>query len=238
VTSEQWIEVPGGQFLVGLTDEEARRLAHLAADRARAAAAHDPDLLHGDREARELEELWGNPERLIELLAFARPAHPIELAPFAITAQPVSVRDWEEFRRATRAVAPAGGGVGQRGPADPITGISWAEASAYAAWRGATLPGEAQWERAARGVERRLFAWGADPEAPALYEWTADEFGPYPGADGKACARIPPPEGGWWGTRTRRGGPLPGFPATAVTRRGADPEQRLRDTTFRLARPA
>ncbi|CAN5296103.1 hypothetical protein BH09MYX1_BH09MYX1_05730 [soil metagenome] len=68
------------------------------------------------------------------------------------------------------------------------------------------------------------------------YEWCADEFAPYAGADEIAVGRIDPPLGGWWGTRTRRGGAIPGLPVTVVTRGGADPSVRLRDTTFRLVR--
>ena len=69
-----------------------------------------------------------------------------------------------------------------------------------------------------------------------LYEWCADEFGPYPGADKIAFGRLPPPPGGWWGTRVRRGGVIPGFPVTVIARDGADPALRLRDTTFRLVK--
>jgi formylglycine-generating enzyme required for sulfatase activity len=44
----------------------------------------------------------------------------------------------------------------------PINGISWRQADDYCAWRGTTLPTEAQWEYAARGPESRIYPW-ADP---------------------------------------------------------------------------
>ncbi len=42
----------------------------------------------------------------------------------------------------------------------PRVCITWFEAEAYAAWRGGSLPTEAQWEYAARGPDSRIFPWG------------------------------------------------------------------------------
>jgi formylglycine-generating enzyme required for sulfatase activity len=77
-------------------------------------------------------------------------------------------------------------------PRQPVNGVSWYDATRFCAWRGdARLPREAEWERAARDGDGRMYPWGTErPDAAkAVFARqfghdTTDDVGSHPDGRG------------------------------------------------------
>jgi iron(II)-dependent oxidoreductase len=106
-----------------------------------------------------------------EGLPSEQPSHVVWVDAFLIARTPVTNAEFAEYLTATAAPPPAfWGRPAFCDPRQPVVGVSWEEAEAFARWAGARLPTEAEWEKAARGgLGGRRFPWG-DERPGATFE--------------------------------------------------------------------
>jgi formylglycine-generating enzyme required for sulfatase activity len=138
------VEIPAGEFLMGTSDENIKLLQLKESD-------------------------WAYEWSDNELFAAEQPQHRVSLPGFEIAKYPVTNAEYQIFIW----------DVGYRLPRSwisfrfrddtenhPVVGVSKVDAEAYIEWLNRKteltyrLPTEAEWERAARGEDGRLFPWG------------------------------------------------------------------------------
>ena len=103
----------------------------------------------------------------------------VTLGAFWIDRTEVTNRQYQAFLTATgHPLPPFWGDTTRSEWADlPVVGVDWFDAQAYAAWAGKRLPTDLEWERAARGTDRRPYPWGSQ-QNPALANVNRVEHGP------------------------------------------------------------
>jgi formylglycine-generating enzyme required for sulfatase activity len=96
-----------------------------------------------------------------------KPEHKVFLDAFWIDQTEVTNAMFRQFVAATGYRTDAG----QKSPGPssnlegdkPVVEVSWNDAEAYCSWAGRRLPTEAEWEKAARGTDGRIYPWGNQP---------------------------------------------------------------------------
>ena|GEM_PF-6016358 len=111
-----------------------------------------------------------------------RPGHEVTLGAYLISVFEVSNGQFERFESESGYVAE--GDWRQYCTPEtikyPVVNVTWNDANSYCRWAGLRLPTEAEWEKAARGDDGKMYPWG-DKWNPAACNW----YG-FPGVPGES----------------------------------------------------
>jgi formylglycine-generating enzyme required for sulfatase activity len=137
VFEPQMIRIPAGRFLMGSTKEQVAQAVKDGADKN-----------------------W---------VIWEQPQHSVELSEYSIGKYPITNREYQAFVRDAKYKPPRGWDGDQFSAekgSHPVVNVSWEDANAYCKWlsektsKQYRLPTEAEWEKAARGEDGRIYPWG------------------------------------------------------------------------------
>ena len=137
VFEPQMVKIPAGKFLMGSTEEQAAQAIKDGASK--------------------------------DWVEYEQPRHTVELSEYSIGKYPITNREYQSFVHDAK-YKPPQGWEGDQFPAEkgshPVVNVSWDDATAYCKWLSEKtgkqyhLPTEAEWEKAARGEDGRVYPWG------------------------------------------------------------------------------
>ena len=128
------VYVPAGEFLMGSTDDDIDAIMAQCSDCKREEYAEE------------------QPQHAVSLDAFWIDRNEVTNVQYRTCVEAgacIEPRCWEEDDF--------------NAPDQPVVCVVWADAQDYAAWVGGRLPTEAEWEKAARGTDGRIYPWGNSP---------------------------------------------------------------------------
>jgi iron(II)-dependent oxidoreductase len=130
----EMVLVPAGEFLMGISEEE-------------------------------LLAIYQRENKQSFVFATEMPALDIHLDSYYIDRYPVTNYQYRKFIEETGHREPLLINHPLWGePLQPVVFVGWEDARAYARWAGKSLPTEAQWEKAGRGLDGRHYSWGREFE--------------------------------------------------------------------------
>lgn len=140
------VDVPAGEFKMGTSDAQIQTLVTQQNGSASGFAAERPE------QTVNVAEFWIDRDLVTNAdykkFLDANPTHPvpdIDLTQLKAWSWNAETRTFPQGRENF-----------------PVVLVTWDDANAYCKWAGGRLPTEAEWEKAARGTDGRLYPWGND----------------------------------------------------------------------------